>query len=188
MFSTSIEVIPYTLYTIKPGEPCKESTGQVEEAYSLLCYYGIQTIKMRGQRDAYTFLRFTAKNCSCIPSGRTIREVAKRFMVTKRTVHRLVQQYKQTQDLTPKKVGTKRVGILEQNQVEILAIVEEYPDKCLWQYVEIIGERLGIHVSIIAKHTKVGMIWVAGRSPTLVSQNLKATTLTYLAIAPCILS
>jgi transposase len=69
--------------------------------------------------------------------GTSIREVAKRFMVTKRTVHRLVQQYKQTQDLTPKKVGTKRVGILEQNQVEILAIVEEYPDKCLWQYVEI---------------------------------------------------
>jgi hypothetical protein len=34
----------------------------------------------------------------------------------------------------------------------------------------------------VAKHTKVGMIWVAGRSPTLVSQNLKATTLTYLAI------
>jgi hypothetical protein len=32
----------------------------------------------------------------------------------------------------------------------------------------------------IAKHTKVDMIWVAGRSPTLVSQNLKATTLTYL--------
>jgi len=37
-------------------------------------------------------------------------------------------------------------------------------------------------VVAIAKHTKVGMIWVAGRSPTLVSQNLKATTLTYLAI------
>ena len=36
---------------------------------------------------------------------------------------------------------------------------------------------------VIAKHTKVDMIWVAGRSPTLVSQNLKATTLTYLAIA-----
>jgi hypothetical protein len=42
---------------------------------------------------------------------------------------------------------------------------------------------------IIAKHTKVDMIWVAGRSPTLVSyslrgvaMNLKATTLTYLAI------
>ena len=42
----------------------------------------------------------------------------------------------------------------------------------------------------IAKHTKVDMIWVAGRSPTLVSyslrgvaMNLKATTLTYLAIS-----
>ena len=34
----------------------------------------------------------------------------------------------------------------------------------------------------IAKQAKVGMIWVPGRSPTLVSQNLKATTLTYLAI------
>ena len=45
-------------------------------------------------------------------------------------------------------------------------------------------------LEIIAKHTKVDMIWVAGRSPTLVSHslrgvamNLKATTLTYLAIA-----
>jgi len=41
----------------------------------------------------------------------------------------------------------------------------------------------------MAKHTKVDMIWVIGRSPTLVSHslrgvamNLKATTLTYLAI------
>jgi hypothetical protein len=46
-------------------------------------------------------------------------------------------------------------------------------------------------LQIIAKHTKVDMIWVAGRSPTLVSyslrgvaMNLKATTLTYLAIQP----
>ena len=42
---------------------------------------------------------------------------------------------------------------------------------------------------IIAKHTKVDMIWFAGRSPTLVSHslrgvavNLRAKTLTYLAI------
>jgi hypothetical protein len=49
-----------------------EVLGSERTYYSLLCYYGIQTIKMRGQRDAYTFLRFTAKNCSCIPSGRNI--------------------------------------------------------------------------------------------------------------------
>jgi len=47
----------------------------------------------------------------------------------------------------------------------------------------------GQFIENIAKHTKVDMIWVAGRSPTLVSHsfrgvamNLKATTLTYLAI------
>jgi len=51
----------------------------------------------------------------------------------------------------------------------------------------ILGWVIGKHS--IAKHTKVDMIWVAGRSPTLVSyslrgvaMNLKATTLTYLAI------
>ncbi len=45
------------------------------------------------------------------------------------------------------------------------------------------------HYQDIAKHTKIDMIWVAGRNPTLVSRslrgvamNLKATTLIYLAI------
>ncbi|APB35146.1 ISSoc4, transposase orfAB [Gloeomargarita lithophora Alchichica-D10] len=33
--------------------------------------------------------------------GTSMGKVAERFMVTKRTVHHLVQQYKQTQDLTP---------------------------------------------------------------------------------------
>jgi hypothetical protein len=41
-------------------------------------------------------------------------------------------------------------------------------------------------LEIIAKHTKVGMIWVAGLAQRGVAMNLKATTLTYLAIAaPC---
>ncbi|WP_339397083.1 transposase [Synechococcus sp. C9] len=43
-------------------------------------------------------------------------------------------------------------------------------------------EQIYPEIMTIAKHTKVDMIWVAGRSPTLVPQNLKATTLTYLAI------
>jgi transposase len=47
-----------------------------------------------------------------------------------------------------------------------------------------IKQRVRKTMTSIAKHTKVDMIWVAGRSPTLVSQNLKATTLTYLAIQP----
>ena len=39
-----------------------------------------------------------------------------------------------------------------------------------------------MHLVDIAKHTKVDVIWFAGRNPTSVAQNLKATTLTYLAI------
>ena len=53
--------------------------------------------------------------------------------------------------------------------------------------IEVLWKFLKTHLKLdkmmsIAKHTKVDMIWVAGRGPTLVSQNLKATTLTYLAI------
>ena len=53
-----------------------------------------------------------------------------------------------------------------------------------------IGRTVGAQLMPMAKDTKVDMIWVAGRSPTLVSHSLrgvamnhKATTLTYLAIA-----
>ena len=69
--------------------------------------------------------------------------------------------------------------------------VQEYwlfDPKGEWLKQQLVGYRLveENYVLIpdnIAKHTKVDMIWVAGRSPTLVSQNLKATTLTYLAIS-----
>jgi len=86
-------------------------------------------------------------------AGKTsIRQVAERFMVTKRTVHRWVRQYQQTQDLTPKKVGTKRVGILEQHRQEVMAIIAEHPDLYLWQYQELLRERLGIDVSTVTIH------------------------------------
>ncbi len=62
-------------------------------------------------------------------AGQTsIRQVAKWFMVTKRTIHRWVRQYQQTQNLTPKKVGTKQVGILEQHRQEVMAIIAEQPN------------------------------------------------------------
>jgi len=62
-----------------------------------------------------------------------------------------------------------------------------------WQ-IELLCKALKMHLKLdriltIAKHTKVDMIWVTGRNPTLVchslrgiAMNLKATTLTYLAI------
>ncbi len=84
--------------------------------------------------------------------GTSIRQVAERFMVTKRTVHRWVRQYQDTQDLTPKKVGTKRIGILDQNYSKVMEIIVAYPDKCLWQYRDMISEQLGINVSTVTIH------------------------------------
>jgi len=68
-------------------------------------------------------------------AGKTsIRQVAERFKVTKRTGHRWVRQYQQTQDLTPKKVGSKRVAILARHAQEVMATIAEHPDFYLWQY------------------------------------------------------
>ena len=41
---------------------------------------------------------------------------------------------------------------------------------------------MGRALEAIAKHAKVDLIWVAGRSPALVPQNFEMTTLHYLAI------
>jgi uncharacterized Fe-S cluster-containing radical SAM superfamily protein len=59
---------------------------------------------------------------------------------------------------------------------------EEQNEEERQQFIKMMKEEKNEDLVYIAKHTKVDMIWVAGRSPTLVSQNLKATTLTYLAI------
>jgi transposase len=64
-------------------------------------------------------------------AGKTsTRQVAEQFMVTQRTLHHWVHQYQQTQDLSPKKVGTKRVGILEQHRQEVMTVIE----RCLNYY------------------------------------------------------
>jgi transposase len=88
----------------------------------------------------------------------SIRKVAERFMVTKRTVHRLVKQYAETGDLTPKKVGTKKTSLLEDHKDKVVALVEQYPDWTLWQYCEAIEAQTGVSVStgtmcrFLAKH------------------------------------
>ncbi len=72
--------------------------------------------------------------------GSSIRQVAERFIVTKPTVHRWVRQYHQTQDLTLKTAGTKRIGVLDQHYSKVMESIENYPDKCLWQYRDILSE------------------------------------------------
>ncbi len=82
-------------------------------AYSLMGY----RFQEEGEEEMPTHsLDLRQRVVAVYQAGKTsIRQVAERFTVTKRTVRCWVRQYQQTQDLNPKKVGTKRVGILEQH-------------------------------------------------------------------------
>jgi len=44
------------------------------------------------------------------------------------------------------------VGILEQHRQAVIPIIEEHPDFYLWQYQELLRERLGIDVSTVTIH------------------------------------
>jgi transposase len=93
-------------------------------------------------------LDFRQKIVSAYEAGNTsIRKVAERFMVTKRTVHRLIKQNRETGDLTPKKVGTNKPSPLEEYKEIIIETVEQHPDWTLWQYCEEIAEKTGVSVS-----------------------------------------
>ena len=93
-------------------------------------------------------LDFRQKIVSAYEAGNTsIRKVAERFMVTKRTVQRLIKQNRETGDLTPKKVGTKKPSPLEAHKEIIVETVEQHPDWTLWQYCEEIAEKTGVSVS-----------------------------------------
>jgi len=93
-------------------------------------------------------LDFRQKIVSAYEAGNTsIRKVAERFMVTKRTVQRLIKQNRETGDLTPKKVGTKKPMSLEAHKEIIEQTVEHHPDWTLRQYCEEIAEKTGVSVS-----------------------------------------
>jgi transposase len=79
--------------------------------------------------------------------GSSIREVAKRFLVSPDTVRRLLKQYRQTGDLTPKKCGSKKQSVLSEHEARVIELVEKHPDYTLWQYCEHLTEVLGVNVS-----------------------------------------
>ena len=65
-------------------------------------------------------LDFREKIVSAYKAGNTsIRKIAERFMVTKRTVHRLIKQKEETGDLTPKKVGRKKPSVAIVKNIQI---------------------------------------------------------------------
>jgi transposase len=77
----------------------------------------------------------------------SIREVAKRFLVSPDTVRRLLKQHRETGDLTPQKCGSRQKSVLSQHEEAVFKMVEEHPDFTLWQYCEHLKEQIGVDVS-----------------------------------------
>jgi transposase len=79
--------------------------------------------------------------------GTSIREVAKRFLVSPDTVSRLLKQYRLTGDLTPQKSGSKQKSVLSGYEETVLKMVEDHSDLTLWEYCEQLREQIGVNVS-----------------------------------------
>jgi transposase len=77
----------------------------------------------------------------------SIRGLAKRFLVSPDTVQRLIKQYRQTGDISPKKCGIRKKSVLSEHEQAALNIIEARPDWTLWQYCEYLTEQLGVNVS-----------------------------------------
>lgn len=77
----------------------------------------------------------------------SIRSLAKRFRVSPDTVQRLIKQYRQTAEIRPKKCGRPQKSVLSEHEQAALKVVEEHPDWTLWQYCEMLTQKLGVNVS-----------------------------------------
>ena len=115
-------------------------------------------------------------------------EVSELFGMSIRTVQRWLKMWSESGDYRPKQNYQKGHSAKLTDLEGFRQFVEANPELTQKE----MGLILGVShttvgqalkkINFIAKHTKVDMIWVTGCSSTLVSQNLKATVLTYLAI------
>lgn len=78
----------------------------------------------------------------------TIRGVAERFSVSPQTVTDLLRQYRETQDLTPKKPGPAKHCKLDEHQEFIHTMVTEHPDWTLRQYCDHLLEHREVYSSV----------------------------------------
>ena len=79
--------------------------------------------------------------------GNSIRKVAKLFSMSKDTVQSYIKKYRETQDLTPLKPGTKKVSKLEEHRDFILNMVQQHPDWTLNQYCDYLAEHRNVDAS-----------------------------------------
>ena len=69
------------------------------------------------------------------------RQLAEQFMLSPATVHSYIKQYRETQDITPKKPGPNSPGKREPHRDFIVQMVKNYPDWTVRQYREhLLGE------------------------------------------------
>ena len=80
----------------------------------------------------------------------SIRKVAKRFMVSKGVVTRLLNQKKTTGDLSPKPANGGKPSQLALHQAAIIEMVNQHPDWTLEEYCEHWQERSGTRFSASA--------------------------------------
>jgi transposase len=78
----------------------------------------------------------------------SIRKLAEQFMISPATVQKFLKQYRETQDLTPQKLGTHRESKLESQKEFILQMVELHPDWTLQQYCEYLAEQRNVDASL----------------------------------------
>jgi transposase len=88
------------------------------------------------------------KIVSTYEAGNTsIRKVAKQFQVATRTVQQLLNQYRETGNLSHKPLGSKAKSPLEAHRETIIGIVAEHPDWTLWQYCEEVAAKTDVSVT-----------------------------------------
>lgn len=79
---------------------------------------------------------------------KSIRKVAERFLVSTKTVTDLLKQYRETQDLTPKRPGPAKHCKLDDHQEFIHTMVAEHPDWTLKQYCDHLLEHKEVYSSV----------------------------------------
>ena len=85
---------------------------------------------------------------ACYNAGNiSIRKVAERFMVNKKTVHQWLQRYREQGNVEAKKATSTKKSQLDAHRETVHKMVEEHPDYTLAEYCEVCEDRTGVRLS-----------------------------------------
>jgi transposase len=77
----------------------------------------------------------------------SVRKLAATFGVGKAFVQKMLKQYREEGHVNPGKQGTRKKAVLADYSVQLIALVEKYPDATLSEYCEYWLETMGQLVS-----------------------------------------